>query len=132
MAAHSVEPVYDGGGAKPIWEMSAEAIEPCLLAVAMPALASEIATLLVEAGESELAAQVPRLRIVDRCRCGDHCCATMYTEPKPAGRYGPGHRNLMLSPQQGMLILDIVADRIMCVEVLDRDEVRKALLALMP
>ena len=34
-----------------------------------------------ETGESELADTVPDLTIVERCRCGDDFCATMYTYP---------------------------------------------------
>ena len=62
-----------------------------LLTEALPQLAREIEQLLKKRGEPELAAQVPRLAIFDRCRCGDDFCASFYTQPKPEGRYGPGH-----------------------------------------
>ena len=103
-----------------------------LVACALPQLACELEGLLTKHGEPELAAQVPGLRIVDRCRCGDDFCATFYTQPKPNGRYGSDHRNVALEPEQGMLILDIVGGRIACVEVLYRDEVRRALQAVLP
>ena len=92
-----------------------------------PAFASELRLLLEEQGESELAAQVPELMIFDRCRCGDDFCSTFYTQPKPEGAYGPGHRNVALTPEEGMIILDVVAGEIACVEVLDRKDVRKKL-----
>ena len=69
----------------------------------LPALAAELRQLLTEQGEPELAAQVPGLMIFDRCRCGDDFCATFYTQPKPEGRYGPGHRNVALAPDERML-----------------------------
>ena len=101
-----------------------------LLTDALPEFAAELRQLLVEKGESELAAQVPTLAIHDRCRCKDDiCCGTFYTQRKPGGAYGPGHRNVALTPDVGMVIIDVVDGEIMCVEVLDRAEVREKLLA---
>lgn len=97
-----------------------------------PELSRELHQLLVDTGEPELASQVPSLQIIDRCRCGDDFCATFYTQPKPDGAYGPGHRNVVLDPAQGMLILDVVSDVIAQVEVLYRDDVRRKLLNLLP
>jgi hypothetical protein len=98
----------------------------------MPDLASELETLLTQEAEPNLASQVQKLRIIDRCRCGDNFCATFYTVPKPAGAWGPGHRTIELGCKTGMLILDVVNDRITCVEVLDRDDVRRKLHELLP
>ena len=98
----------------------------------MPELAEELATLLASAGRHDLAGQVPELTIVDRCRCEDDFCATFYTQSRPQGAYGSGHENLELEPQRGMIILDVVHGSIACVEVLDRDEIRRRLLAAMP
>ena len=50
----------------------------------------------------------------------------------PIVSYGPNHRNVLLIPQKGWLILDVVDDRIMCVEVLYRDEVKCVLDAAVP
>ena len=98
---------------------------------AFPQLSQELEQLLEDAGEANLAAQVAELRIVDRCRCGDDFCASFYTRPKPNGAYGPGHRNVALTPTKGMLILDVVAREIACVEVPNRDDVREKLLAVL-
>lgn len=98
----------------------------------LPAFAAELQRLLTEAGEPELAAQVPGLMIFDRCRCGDDFCATFYAQPKPEGRYGSNHRNVSLTPEEGMLVLDVVGQEIACVEVLYRDEIREKLLAVLP
>jgi hypothetical protein len=103
-----------------------------LLSEALPSFAAELRQLLTEKGELELAAQVPGLMIFDRCRCEDDFCATLYTQPKPEGSFGPGHRNVRLMPDAGMLILDVVAGRIACVEVLDREDVRQKLQAALP
>src|SRR5271155_4200335 len=80
-----------------------------LLADTLPEFVTELRQLLAEQGEPELAAQVPSLTILDRCRCGDDFCATFYTQPKPVGAYGPSHRNVALTPDEGMVILDVIA-----------------------
>ena len=105
--------------------------DPILLTDALPDLADEIRRLLNREHE-DLAAQVPGLRIVDRCRCGEDFCAMFYTEPPPDGPYGPGHENVVLDADRGMLILDVVDRRIMSVEVLDREEVRRVLERVVP
>jgi hypothetical protein len=103
-----------------------------LLADTLPAFATELQQLLIEKGEPELAAQVPGLMIFDRCRCGDDICATLYTKPKPHGAYGPGHRNVALTLDEGTVILDVVAGEIACVELLDRTDVRQKLDKVLP
>jgi hypothetical protein len=99
---------------------------PLILDV-LPELAQELEALLVKQSELQLAAQVRGLRIVDRCRCDDDFCATFYTVPRPNGSWGPGHRNVSLDCKHGMLILDVVDDKLTCVEVLYRDEIRQKL-----
>jgi len=103
-----------------------------LISDALPELAQELETLLAKDGEPELAAQVRQLHIVDRCRCGDDFCATFYTVPRPSGSWGAAHRNISLDCEHGMLILDVVDDKLTCVEVLDRDEIRKRLHEILP
>jgi hypothetical protein len=105
---------------------------PLPLINVLSALAAELEQLLSAANEPALAAQVSSLQIVDRCRCGDDFCSTFYTEPRPQGSYGKGHRNVELEPADGMLILDMVKEKIVCVEVLYRDEIRKTLHAALP
>lgn len=112
--------------------MNQKAEKRLLLSDTLPAFSAELRQLLEEQGETELAAQVPSLAILDRCRCGDDFCATIYTQPKPKGGFGPAHRNVRLMPEDGMLILDVVAGKIACVEVLDREDVREKLDAVLP
>jgi len=101
------------------------------LAEAIPALSRELHRLLTEAHEHELAAQIAGLRIVDRCSCGGDHCATFHTEPKPQGHY-KNHRNVMLQPAKGIIILDVTSGHIACVEVLYRPEYVRALDAVLP
>lgn len=85
-----------------------------------PELTSELVKLLDAEGEHELAICAHDLRIVADCGCGDDSCQSFRTHPHPPGTpYGPGHRNVPLLPERGMLILDVVDDRIVYVEILD-------------
>ena len=103
-----------------------------ILSEVFPLLSQELQQLLIEAGEADLASQVSALRIVDRCRCGDDFCASFYTQPKPNGAYGPSHRNVVLNPAKGMLILDVVDGVIAHVEALYRNDIRESLQEVMP
>jgi len=99
---------------------------------ALPELADEVATLLAQDEELDLAEQVPLLRLIDRCRCGDYFCATVYTAARPKGAWGPSHENITLDPSEGMIILDVVDRKITCIEVLDRKDIRERLLRVLP
>lgn len=95
--------------------------EPVLVSDRWPRLAAELAAALREADEDDLAEQVTGLRILQQCDCRDAFCQSFYTQPPPDGAYGPGHRNVGLSPDRsGMLVLDVVDNLIMYVEVIDR------------
>ena len=103
-----------------------------LLKDALPELAKELEGLLVAKNEAGLAAQVPALRIVERCRCRDDFCTSFYTQRKPQGSYGPGHSTVPLDPAEGMINVDVVDGVIVHVEVLYRPDVREKLVAVLP
>jgi hypothetical protein len=103
-----------------------------LLNSSLPNLSRELTALLADAGEPDLAAQIESLEIVQRCPCNDDFCASFYTAPRPVGAYGPGHRNVELEPEKGMIILDVVDERIVKIEILYRDEIRAQLSSLLP
>ena len=103
-----------------------------LISEVFPSLGTELEDLLRDGAQPRLAAQVPSLRLVDRCRCEDEFCATIYTAPRPQGGYGAGHRCVALDAARGHLIVDVVDDHIVCVEILYRDEVRERLIQLLP
>ncbi len=102
------------------------------LADTLPTLSAELAELLSKKGRPDLAAQVSSLKIVDRCRCEDDFCSSFYTQPKPEGSYGANLRTIPLESSAGMLIIDVVDDKIMFVEVLYDDANRRQLLAALP
>lgn len=86
-----------------------------------PDLVAELATLLEDEGERELAICVWDVRLIALCGCGDDFCQSIHTAVRQKGTpYGEGHRCVPLSPSEGMLILDVVYGRIMYIEVLDR------------
>jgi hypothetical protein len=97
-----------------------------------PELAAELARLLRQSGEKELSETVSGLTVVERCRCGDDFCATMYTVPPPRDSWGRNHRNVSLDPERGFLILDVLDQEIVGIEVLYRDEIQDQLLKLLP
>jgi hypothetical protein len=92
-----------------------------------PDLVDELVRLLESAGERWLAVTARDLRLVAACECGDGYCQSIRTEEHPEGEpYGPGHRNVDLDPEEGMLVLDVVDERIVYVEVLFRAALRRA------
>ena len=102
------------------------------LAEQFPDFAREVSSLLREEDEEELAATVSQFDIVDRCRCGDDFCATMYTVRPPRDGWGRTHRNIPLHPKEGLLVLDVLDQEITGIEALFRNEVREKLLMLLP
>lgn len=86
---------------------------PSLREVA-PNFVVTLETLLNKAGETDLAAQVGDLSIVER-HFDRHGC-DYYMVPRPEGSWGPGHRTLGLSP--GALHVDVLDSKIVCIEVL--------------
>ena len=89
LCCSKVAPKFDFLNTKQWMTMNQQTETQLLLAAVLPEFASELRQLLDEQGEPELAAQVTELTILDRCRCGDDFCATVYTQPKPNGGFGP-------------------------------------------
>ena len=83
-------------------------------------------------GRKELAAQVPHLCVVDRCRCGDEFRASLYTQSKPEGQYGAGHDCVDPDAAEGIMLIDTVAEKIVHVEILNRQDIRRKLLEALP
>jgi hypothetical protein len=101
------------------------------LAAIMPEFADELSQLLTEQGETSLAASVIDFWVFDRCRCGSDHCVVIYTRPKPEGPY-PGRGCVSLFPKTGAIYLDTSEGMIACIEVLDRPEIRRKLVGVLP
>ncbi len=98
----------------------------------LPELVVELEMLFRKERKPELANQVASLELVDRCRCGDDFCATVYSVSKPKGAWGEDHYTLPLTPEKGMLIIDILNGKIAEIEILFRPEIREKVLKLLP
>lgn len=92
-----------------------------------PAFSVELRELIEQAGHPHLAEQVATLPVVARCTCGDHFCAQFYTAPPPEPAYPPSLENVLLDPDRGMIVLDVVGKKIVAVEVLGRPDVKAIL-----
>jgi len=97
-----------------------------------PEFAEELAALLLTKNEPALAEQLLSADILSRCECDDEFCASFATAPRPSGEYGPGHVNIELEPRVGVVVLDIVDDRVMYVEVLHHPDFRRRLRLALP
>jgi hypothetical protein len=102
------------------------------LADVLPDFAAELIRLLNAAGREDLAGQVTELPLLDRCRCSEPFCATLYAIPRPVGSWGEGFENLEIESPNGQIILDIVHGRIAAIEALDRPVLREALIRSLP
>jgi hypothetical protein len=98
--------------------------DPPLVSAKWPHVEAELVTALREEGQNDLADRVDTLHLLhplQQCGCDDDFCQSFFAAPEPTGAYGPGDRNVGLSPSKpGYLILDVVDDTIMYVEVLHR------------
>jgi hypothetical protein len=102
-----------------------------ILRESLPELAAELEALLRKDNESELADQIQSLEIEDRCRCDGLSCATIYNVPRPKGAWRGNHRNILLDTE-GLTVLDILDERIVCIEMLDRDQITQQVHTLLP
>ena len=98
-----------------------------LLKTILPELCAELDRDLRAQGEHSLANGVDYLRVYGLCECSADSCGSFYTAERPNGKYGEGHRCVMLNPATGMTILDVVDDVIKFVELIDRPTINAAL-----
>lgn len=96
----------------------------------LPEFADELRDLLKD--EPDLAASVYDLKFIEKCPCDEKFCASFYTLPPPKGAWGEGHENIVLEPETGMIILDVIDRQIGMVEVLDRKDIKVSLEKLRP
>ena len=98
---------------------------PPLLHGLLPGLAAELAGVLLEKGEAALASEIVALRVLDCDWSAD--AVAIYTEPRPEGSLGPTLRTVLLDLRRGIAVIDVVEERIVCVEILGRGDVRAVL-----
>jgi hypothetical protein len=98
---------------------------PPLLQGLLPGLAAELAGALREKGEAALASEIGALPVLECDWSAD--AVAIYTEPRPEGSFGPKLRTVHLDLRRGMAVIDVVEERITCVELLGRGDVRAVL-----
>lgn len=98
-----------------------------LLKEALPELASELYDLLIKKNEIELAQQIDSLRIIELCSCDEEFCSTFYTLPKPDDRWDGDLLSIELERKNGIIVLDVVDNKIAQVEILFRDDIKRKL-----
>jgi len=101
-----------------------------LLKDALPQVAEELAHGFRLEGRDDLAEQVAKLELVDRCRCTDDFCATFYTQPNESWD-GKKVKRFILQ-MEGFFCLHTVNGVVARVELLWRPEVRDRLRELFP
>ncbi len=115
----------------------APAFEAPFLSEIAPEFADEILTALRDAGKPSIAKQVPDLQVVGRCKCTEETCATFFIGYCPSKRFFRSHEAepdppLHLKTPSGRFTVDLVNKKISCIELMDRPEIRQALLNNLP
>jgi hypothetical protein len=98
-----------------------------LLRNVLPEFAAEVSGALEKRGEAGLARHIENLRILRFDIDGPADAVAIYTEPKPKAAYGSPLRNIQLDVPKGMVILDVVGERIASIEILGRGDIRAIL-----
>ena len=96
----------------------------------LPAIAKEIENVLFDMGEYRLARSIGELEVVDRCRCGDEACGTFYTADRQGWKNKPLKH--LINDEHGHCDVGIYDGHIVCVEILDRDDVGEMLREQLP
>ena len=96
----------------------------------LPDLAKELENVLFEMGEYKLARTVDQLEVVERCRCGDSECATIYTKEETAWKGKPIKH--LVPGCDGLYEVDVYDGSIVCIEILERDDVAQILNEVLP
>lgn len=90
-----------------------------------PALAEELEAALHTVGEAALASAAATITVVDRCRCSDPDCASIYTAPQHTRwHWRRGGRTVELSDN---LSVDTVGEQIIAIEAFYRPTLKQTL-----
>jgi len=96
----------------------------------LPDFVGELDRALWAGDADDLADQVRGLSITTGCSCGDDFCSSFYTGPRPDGPWGQTCRNVSPEVATGMIVLDVVDDKVRYVEVLYRVDVKSIIATL--
>lgn len=97
----------------------------------LPDFACELEYLLLKENKPELACQVENMQLdVARCVCGEDFCAMICRGLRPPKGWGAGQTTMVLAPEKGNILLDVIDGDIVAVEVFFRKDVQEKLLYL--
>jgi len=95
----------------------------------LPDFAHELEHLLLKENRPELACQVESMQVdMDRCVSGEECCAMLCTGLQPSKGWGVGQTTIVLTPERGNILVDVVDGDIIAVEIFFRIDVQERLL----
>lgn len=98
----------------------------------LPELTDALASAFESDGMSQLAQSFPTLVVWDRCRCDDDGCATVYTEDKDLWLGQTLDRVIPSGSIPGLLCVHDLATRIVCLELLNRPDLKRKLVEALP
>ena len=102
-----------------------------LLRDSLPDFAHELANLLLKVDRPDLACQIESMQVdMDRCVSGDGFCAMLCTGLQPAKGWGVEQTTIVLTPERGNILVDVIEGDIIAVEVFFRKDVQEKLLQL--
>jgi hypothetical protein len=102
------------------------------LSEVLPEFSSELENGLNAEGRHDLAKQIGKLELLDRCRCGDEFCATFHTLPKQDRTEHASRVERLIPPVRGLTEILVVDGRLASFEVLFRPDIRQRLLDVLP
>jgi len=77
--------------------------------------------------------QLPHLRVIGRCKCGDILCAGIDTGRVPREYRGTTHEDSIdIDANEGQIVLDTLDGQIVSIEILFRDDIRELVLQRIP
>jgi hypothetical protein len=97
-----------------------------LLKDCLPDFARELELLLINEQDPELAQQVELMQVdVDTCGSDDDFCSMLCTGFKPKNGWGRGDTSIVLKPEQGNVLLNMLDCDITAVEVFFRKDIQE-------
>lgn len=98
----------------------------------LPELTDALESAFESDGMSQLAQSSTTLVVWDCCRCDDDGCATVYTEDKDLWLEQTLDRVIPSGSISGLLCVHVLATRIVCLELLNRPDLRRKLVEALP
>lgn len=97
----------------------------------LPDFAHELEQLLLKENRPELACQVENMQVdMDRCVSGEEFFAMLCTGLQPSKGWGVGQTTIMLAPDRGNILVDVIDGDIIAVEIYFREDIQEEFMKL--